>query len=93
VIVVIVENAPRALRGRLSLWLVEIRAGVYVGRASQRQRLAIRTQVICGLRSGSATILWSRPTDSGFDLELIGDNRRRPIDIEGAKLVSFWPES
>ena len=30
--VIVVENAPPRLRGRLAVWLLEIRAGVYVGR-------------------------------------------------------------
>jgi CRISPR-associated protein Cas2 len=37
-LVIVLENAPPRLRGRLSLWLLEIRAGVYVGRASPRLR-------------------------------------------------------
>ena len=28
--VIVVENAPPRLRGRLAVWLLEIRAGVYV---------------------------------------------------------------
>src|SRR3954453_5760511 len=36
--VVVVENAPPRLRGRLAVWLVEVRAGVYVGVYSRRPR-------------------------------------------------------
>ena len=36
--VIVVENAPPRLRGRLAVWLLEIRAGVYVGRYSRRVR-------------------------------------------------------
>ena len=34
--VIVVENALPRLRGRLAVWLLEIRAGVYVGRYSRR---------------------------------------------------------
>lgn len=34
--VIVVENAPPRLRGRLSLWLAEVRAGVYVGVFNRR---------------------------------------------------------
>ncbi|SOD99436.1 CRISPR-associated protein Cas2 [Caenispirillum bisanense] len=37
-LVIVVENAPPRLRGRLAVWLLEIRAGVYVGRYSPRIR-------------------------------------------------------
>ena len=30
-LVIVVSNAPPRLRGRLAVWLLEIRAGVYVG--------------------------------------------------------------
>ena len=37
-LVVVTENVPPRLRGRLAVWLLEIRAGVYVGDASIRIR-------------------------------------------------------
>ena len=45
-IVVVVSNAPPRLRGRLSAWLVEVRAGVYVGDYSARTREMIWEQVL-----------------------------------------------
>ena len=35
-LVIVVENAPPRLRGRLAIWLIEARAGVYVGHAGGR---------------------------------------------------------
>ena len=37
-LVTVVENAPQRLRGRLAIWLLEVRAGVYVGNVSRRVR-------------------------------------------------------
>ena len=37
-LVVITENVPPRLRGRLAIWLLEIRAGVYVGNTSRKTR-------------------------------------------------------
>ena len=34
-LVIVVENAPPRLRGRLAIWLLEVRAGVYVGKVSR----------------------------------------------------------
>ena len=34
--VIVVENAPPRLRGRLAVWLLEVRAGVYIGSYSRR---------------------------------------------------------
>ena len=37
-LVIVLENAPPRLRGRLAIWLLEIRAGVYVGNYSVKVR-------------------------------------------------------
>lgn len=37
-VVVVTENVPPRLRGRLAIWLLEVRAGVYVGDTSKRIR-------------------------------------------------------
>jgi len=87
--VIVVENAPPRLRGRLALWLAEIRAGVYVGVYSARTRDRIRDEVAALLGDGSAAVVWSAPTDSGFEFETIGSNRREPADFDGLTLVRF----
>ncbi len=87
--VIVVENAPPRLRGRLSLWLAEIRAGVYVGVYSARTRERIWGEVMELIDDGSAVIAWQAPTDSGFAFDAIGANRRVPVDFDGLTLVRF----
>lgn len=88
-LVIVVENAPPRLRGRLSLWLAELRAGVYVGVYSRRTRERIWLEVLQLLGEGSAVIAWSAPTDSGFEFETAGPNRRYAVDLDGLTLVRF----
>lgn len=88
-VVIVVENAPPRLRGRLSLWLAEIRAGVYVGVYSARTRERIWGEVVGMLGQGSAAMAWAAPTDSGFMFETAGANRREPADFDGLTLVRF----
>ena len=90
--VVVVENVPPRLRGRLALWLVEVRPGVYIGNYSVRVREMIWEQVIVGLEEGSAVMVWSERNDSGYDFVMVGDNRRIPKEMDGVKLISFLPE-
>ena len=89
--VIVVENAPPRLRGRLSLWLAEVRAGVYVGVYSRRVRERIWDEVKIMIGDGNAVISWAAPTDSGFEFEAIGANRRESIDFDGLTLVKFKP--
>ena len=88
---IVVENVPSRLRGRLAVWLLEVRAGVYVGKLSKRIREMIWKQVGEGLGEGNAVMVWSTNTESGFDFVTIGENRRIPVEMEGLKLVSFLP--
>ena len=87
--VIVLENAPPRLRGRLSLWLAELRAGVYVGVYSARTRERIWDEVRLLLGDGSAVLAWAAPTDSGFAFETLGPNRRIAVDFDGLTLVRF----
>jgi CRISPR-associated protein Cas2 len=90
-LVIVVENAPPRLRGRLALWLLEVRAGVYVGDYSKRVREMIWNHVDKGLDEGNAVMAWGTNTESGFDFVTLGKNRRIPTEMDGLKLVSFIP--
>lgn len=92
-LVIVVENAPPRLRGRLGLWLVEVRAGVYVGKVSRRVREMIWNNLGQGIDEGNAVMVWSSNTESGFDFLTLGANRRIPVEMDGIKLVSFLPEN
>ncbi len=90
-LVIVVENAPPRLRGRLAVWLLEIRAGVYVGTYSHKVREMIWAETVAAIDEGNAAIAWAAPNDAGFDFETAGRNRRLPVDFDGLKLVSFQP--
>ncbi len=91
-LVIVVESVPPRLRGRLAVWLLEVRAGVYVGKVSRRVREMLWDTITKGLEEGNAVMAWSTNTESGFDFLTWGENRREPVEIDGLKLVSFLPE-
>ena len=91
-LVIVLENAPPRLRGRLAIWLLEIRAGVYVGNYSAKVRNHIWGQVEKGIEDGNAVMAWRTNNEAGFDFMTLGNNRRIPVELDGAKLVSFLPE-
>ena len=90
--VIVVESAPPRLRGRLAVWLLEIRAGVYVGRYSRKVRERIWKDVEELIEGGDAVMAWAAPTDQGYDFATVGRNRRMPVDFDGLKLVVFAPQ-
>ncbi|PHM50665.1 type I-E CRISPR-associated endoribonuclease Cas2e [Xenorhabdus miraniensis] len=89
--VVVTEAVPPRLRGRLAIWLLEIRAGVYVGDISHKIREMIWEQVTELTEDGNAVMAWQTNTESGFDFQTMGENRREPIDFDGLRLVKFKP--
>ncbi|MEN9868136.1 MAG: hypothetical protein RL748_3726 [Pseudomonadota bacterium] len=90
-LVIVLENAPPRLRGRLAIWLLEVRAGVYVGNYSRKIRENIWKQVEEGIEEGNAVMAWRANNEAGFDFLTLGSNRRMPVEMDGAKLVSFLP--
>lgn len=89
---IVVENVPERLRGRLAVWLIEVRCGVYVGNVSRRVREMIWDTLMKGTEDGNVVMAWSTNTESGYDFMTLGRNRREPVDMSGLKLVSFLPD-
>jgi CRISPR-associated protein Cas2 len=92
-LVIVLENAPPRLRGRLAVWLLEVRAGVYVGNYSRKVRELIWSQVEAGIEDGNAVMVWRTNSEAGFEFVTLGTNRRLPADWDGVRLVSFFPEA
>ncbi|MBL4388714.1 type I-E CRISPR-associated endoribonuclease Cas2e [Klebsiella pneumoniae] len=90
-LMVVTENVPPRLRGRLAICLLEIRAGVYVGDTSKRIREMIWQQVIQLSDGGNVVMAWATNSESGFEFQTWGENRRIPVDLDGLRLVSFLP--
>lgn len=76
-LVIVTENVPPRLHGRLAIWFLEVRAGVYVGKVSRMVREMIWDQIESGLEAGNAVMAWSTNTESGFDFMTLGKNRGR----------------
>jgi CRISPR-associated protein Cas2 len=88
---IVVENAPPRLCGRLAVWLLEVRAGVYVGNYGRRTRERMWEEVVGAIEDGNGVIAWTAPNDAGFSFDTCGVNRRIPVDFDGFRLVSFLP--
>ena len=90
-LVIVTNNVPPRLRGRLAAWLVEVRAGVYIGDYGKRVREMIWQQLESLIEDGDAVIAWSTNSESGFDFQTLGTNLRIPIDYDCLRLVQFLP--
>lgn len=92
-LVIVTESIPERLRGYLSRWMLEVRAGVFIGDFSVRVREMLTVTIQENLETGNVVIAWKSSNESGFDFETLGSNRRVPTELDGMKLVSFLPEN
>lgn len=88
--VIDLENPPPRLRGLLSRWGIEVRAGLYVGSTSGKVRDAI-WELISKLASAetSAVMVFDAQGPQGFEVRTLGPNRREIVDIDGMWLARF----
>lgn len=57
-VVIRLECAPSGLRGKLSLWMIEISSGVYIGDINCRIRTRLWRRILSELGDGRATMAW-----------------------------------
>ncbi len=85
--VLILERVPTSLRGHLTRWLLEVRAGVFVGTVSARVRDHLWALTTERAKKGSALLIHPARTEQGFAIRSHGDPSRQLIDMEGLLLV------
>jgi CRISPR-associated protein Cas2 len=86
---VVTENVPPRLRGRMAIWLLEVRAGVYIGDVSKRTREMIWEQLVYGFEDGNVVMAWASNHESGYEFQTLGVSRRMPVEMDGLMLVAF----
>jgi CRISPR-associated protein Cas2 len=87
--VIILESAKPSVRGQLTRWMLEVRAGVFVGTLSARVREKLWTLVRTRTPHGAGCVLIARaPNEQGFVVETHGDTSRQVFDIDGLLLVA-----
>lgn len=85
-LVLVLSACPLGLRGYLTRWLIEVSAGVFVGRVSVRVREAIWARTTEQVRTGRAILVFSTRSEQGFSFRSHG-HHWEPIDIDGITLM------
>jgi len=85
-IVLTLTDCPPSLRGDLSKWLIEINAGVYVGRVSARVRDAIWERVKEFAKTGKATLVYPAKNEQRMIFR-VHNATWEPIDFDGLSLM------
>lgn len=85
-IVITMSNCPPKLRGDLSLWLMEVNTGVYVGQVNARVREALWKRVCENLRDGQATMVFTTNNEQHMEF-YVHNTSWKPVDYDGMKLM------
>ncbi|MGB3618207.1 MAG: type I-E CRISPR-associated endoribonuclease Cas2e [Catalinimonas sp.] len=85
--ILILERVTPSLRGDLSRWLIEIQAGVFVGRVNELVREALWERATGRADDGSVVLVWRANNEQGFELRTWQPKRYVPVNVEGIWLT------
>lgn len=85
--VMILENVPARLRGELTRWMLEPKAGVFVGRVSALVRERLWNKACHGARQGGCLMIYHANNEQGFSILAHGNTTRILVDYEGLLLI------
>ena len=90
-----VSAAPQRVRGLLSRYCLEVRAGLFVGRLDARMRLKLWAAISeAATGKTSAVMAWSRgDTAQGFGLKTLGPMAREVTRYDGLWMIVQPPAS
>lgn len=91
--VLILENVSPGFRGEITQWLLEVKAGVFVGNISAIIREKLWDKVKQNADDGAGLILYSAQTEQGFKIEMCNMPQRKVVDMEGLYLISRTVDS
>ena len=86
-IVMILEKVPPSLRGELTRWFLEPKAGVFVGRVSAMVRDRLWDKACGEARDGGCLMIHASNTEQGYAIRSWGRTARTVEDFEGLFLV------
>jgi CRISPR-associated protein Cas2 len=86
-VVFILEKVPPGLRGELTRWLLEPKAGVFVGRISALVRDLLWDKVCRESHGGASLLVHAAEKEQGFDIRIWGEPSRQVEDFEGLLLI------
>ena len=86
-VILILERVPPGLRGELTRWFLEPKAGVFVGRVSAMVRDRLWDKACEQARDGGCLMIHSSDTEQGFKIRSSGKTSRTIEDFDGLFLV------
>lgn len=85
-IVLVLTAVPPGLRGHLTRWLLEISAGVFVGKVNPKVRDLLWERCVDMIDQGRAILVFQTASEQGLAFRVHG-HHWKPVDFEGVSLM------
>lgn len=85
--ILILENMSPGFRGEVTQWLLEVKAGVFIGKISAGVRQGLWKKVKDNVNDGAALIVYSAQNEQGFQMDVCRTPERSVVDLEGIYLI------
>lgn len=92
-VVIVLESVPKSVRGELTRWLLEVRAGVFVGNISAIVRDKLWEMLCQKLKGGNALLMHTAANEQGYSIRTRGDSSYKIRDFDGLFLVTIKQKS
>ena len=86
--VIVMETAPDTIRGEMTRWFLELKPGVFVGKVNARIRELLWRRICATDQVDGAVLIYSSPTEQGFEMVVHGIPKRSVTDFEGVQLIT-----
>ena len=88
-VILLTENVSEGLRGELTRWFLEVKAGTFVGNISAAVREQVWNEVKRQALTGAALLIYSAQNEQGFSIEMHNSPKRKVVDVEGINLMAL----
>ena len=87
--VIVLERVPVSLRGELTRWMLELKAGVFVGKVSAMVRERLWERVCANMKGGAGMLIYSSEAEQSFTMRFWGAPDRTIVDFDGLALIQI----
>lgn len=83
----ILESVPVSLRGELSRWLIEVKAGVFIGSVSALVRDLLWDLSLSKIKEGGIWQIYTTNNEQGYTIRQHGNTGKIVEDFDGILLI------
>ncbi|MBE2279576.1 MAG: type I-E CRISPR-associated endoribonuclease Cas2 [Ignavibacteriaceae bacterium] len=86
-LVIILESVPVSLRGELSRWLIEVKAGIFIGSVSALVRDQLWDLALSKIKEGGIWQIYTTNNEQGYTIRQQGNTGKIVEDFDGILLI------